>query len=141
MEAQKGETAQFQQLNIDALDEAHREILTRAISRVLSTDIALITFAQIIDGLPLDSVANDSSSGGPLPEHPVQDHTELCPGVLEKTHEFHRGFRPEILSFESRVSSIQVLSSPFSHQIWRAHLITEQVATTISSCIARLSGV
>lgn len=112
MEAHKSETAQFQQLNIDTLDKAHREMLTRAMSRALSTDIALITFAQIIDGLPLDSVANDSSSGSPLPEHPVQDYTELCPGVLGKTQEFHRGFRPEILSFECRVSSIQVLSSP-----------------------------
>jgi hypothetical protein len=104
MEARKDETAQFQHLNIDALDGAHQESLTRAIFRVLSTDIVQITFAQIIDGLPLSSVARDCSSGGPLQEHPVRDNNELCPGVLDKTQEFYRGFRPEILQFDSRVS-------------------------------------
>jgi len=112
-----------------------------AILRVLSTDNAQITFAQIIDGLPLGSVARDCSSGGPLQEHPVRDQNELCPGIMDKTQEFHRGFRPEILQFDSRVSSNQVFSPSLSHQFWRAHLMIEQVAPSISRCLAWISSV
>lgn len=91
-------------LSVDALDAAHRDALTKAISRVLSTKLAEMTYAQIVDGLPLESVARDGmdlESG-----HPFLDahHVELCPGVLERTREFRANFKAEKLEFNAKVS-------------------------------------
>lgn len=97
--------AQIRQLSINMLDGDHHDLFTRAISRVLSTEIAEQTYAQIIDGLPLTGVIYESG-GGSLPrDHPLHDvHHELCPGVLDKTRQFREEFDPQILSIDSRVS-------------------------------------
>ena len=97
------------QLSIADLDGKHRELLVRAITRILLTEIAETTYAQIIDGLPTGDVAYDarkepynSLEGG---VHPIDHaHNELCPGMLDKTREFRDGFRPEILRFNAEVS-------------------------------------
>lgn len=95
---------QFKRLSIDSLDDNHAELFTRAITRVLSTEIAEITYAQIIDGLPLSHVVNDTEGGGPPDGHPINKcHQELCPGVLVKTRQFREDFDPQILEFDSRV--------------------------------------
>ncbi|KAM0328054.1 hypothetical protein ACHAQA_005456 [Verticillium albo-atrum] len=106
MEPSESETTQFRQLTPDDLDEAHQALLTRAILRVLATDIAQSTFAQVIDGLPLASVVDDSSTGGTHPKHPVNRHTELCPGVWDQASEFRDEFRPEKLLFDSRLKKL-----------------------------------
>ncbi|KAK0628512.1 hypothetical protein B0T17DRAFT_461152, partial [Bombardia bombarda] len=73
-------------LSIAELDGDHRDVLARAITRVLSTDVAEISYAQIVDGLPLADVAYDSSTRAPAEGHPIKDvHKELCPGMLDKT--------------------------------------------------------
>lgn len=100
------EHVEIKQLSIDDLDDVHRSILVRAISRVISTDIAEETYAQILDGLPLADVADDSSSGD-LPDghHPLRDtHQELCSGTIEQIREFRASFQHESLRFDSRVS-------------------------------------
>ena len=47
----------FRKVSAASLEEQHRDIFVRAVSNVLSTEIAELTYAQIIDGLPLSSVA------------------------------------------------------------------------------------
>lgn len=73
----------------------HRGVFDRATLNVLSTELAKVTYAQIIDGFPLASVAQETAGNG-LPDwHPLFDtHKELCPGVLEKTEEFWAQFDP-----------------------------------------------
>lgn len=93
----------FRQLPISTLDDDHQKILKRSLSRILATEIAEITYAQIVDGLPLYLVAYDSDAP-PWGNHPIKSHPDLCPGVLEKTREFRDNFDPEILQFDSRVS-------------------------------------
>ncbi|KAK3903105.1 hypothetical protein C8A05DRAFT_43624 [Staphylotrichum tortipilum] len=87
------------QLPLADLDGAHYDLLVRAISRVLFTEIAEITYAQIIDGLPIADVADDT----PCPiygNHTIFEvHEELCPGMLDKAREFRAQFQPEIMTF------------------------------------------
>lgn len=87
------------------LGGAHHDALIRAISNVLSTEIAEETYAQIIDGLPLASVVQDTANGGLPDDHPIHDaHLDFCPGVLEKTREFRREFDISSLKIGSAVS-------------------------------------
>jgi hypothetical protein len=89
-------------------------LLVRAITRILSTDIAEETYAQIIDGLPISDVAFDRRVQFHK-HHPIlhQAHEELCPGMLDKAREFRDGFRPDILTFDSQVRRTQHIG-PFS---------------------------
>jgi hypothetical protein len=83
----------------------HYGALFRAISNVLSTELALFTFAQIIDGLPTADVAWDRRSmylGG---AHPIEQHEDICPGVLDRTRRFREDFDPRVLSFDPQVRS------------------------------------
>jgi hypothetical protein len=97
------EVVESRQLSITDLDGEHRQLLVRAITRVLSTPLAEITYAQIIDGLPIADVAYESRDQ-PYDGHPMEHaHEELCPGMLEKAREFRDGFQPEILTFNSEV--------------------------------------
>lgn len=84
----------------------HQDALTRAINNILNTDIAETTLAQIVDGLPLADVAQDSKSPHPPKGHPVYAHTELCAGVIEKTHELRQALNFGHLTFEAGVSSL-----------------------------------
>jgi len=97
-------TAGRNQLSIDILEASHREILIRALKRILDTYIAESTYAQIVDGLPLIDVFLDTTAGIVPSEHPIYEHTELCPGVLERTKDFRNQFDPNILKLDSRVS-------------------------------------
>ncbi|TVY65341.1 hypothetical protein Focb16_v016249 [Fusarium oxysporum f. sp. cubense] len=77
---------------LDQLEGVHFELLSRAVRNVLDTDIALITCAQIIDGLPVTDVAWDQYSSKYDPSHPINSHKELCPGALEKAKVFRTNF-------------------------------------------------
>jgi hypothetical protein len=74
--------AKFTKLSIASLQDRHRDILTRLIANVLSSPIAEVTYGQVIDGLPLSSVARDTHHGATCPGHPLLDeHFELSPAV------------------------------------------------------------
>lgn len=76
------------------LDAEHFESLRQCLVNLLSTQVAELTYAQIIDGMPRASVyAEDHWFRDGLP---VMEHEELCPGVLEKTRRFRSEF--DILS-------------------------------------------
>lgn len=59
-------------LSAPSLDEAHRDVLFRALDNFLATDLAMITYAQIIDGLPVGHVASDTRERRITTKHPVQ---------------------------------------------------------------------
>ncbi len=102
-----GEAAAARQLSLDDLEGEHRQLLVRAIARILSTELAKMTYAQVIDGLPTGDVAYDAIVA-PHNGHPIDHaHDQLCPGMLEKAREFRDGFQPEILFFDSQVSLTQ----------------------------------
>jgi hypothetical protein len=84
--------------------ERHRQILDRAIRNVLSTELAQFTYAQIIDGLPIADVAWDRRLPGIMGEHIINDHEILCPGALEKAHEYYKVWDPSSLKLDPEVS-------------------------------------
>lgn len=86
-----------------ALDHLHQQKFRRAVLNVLSTSIAEQTLAQIVDGLPLKDVALDKRFHQHRIEEPVFGHTELCPGVLEKTITLREVFEPLTLEVPSKV--------------------------------------
>ncbi len=50
------------------------------------------TFAQIVDGLPIADVAYQRRFHGLDNDHPIEDHAELCGGVMERTREIRTQF-------------------------------------------------
>lgn len=74
--------------NYEVLDTPHSEALERALRRILSTDVAEFTYAQIVDGLPTEESLHEFQS--PRPGHPVVGlgHRKLCDGALEKARKF-----------------------------------------------------
>jgi hypothetical protein len=83
----------------------HYTLFCRAVHNVFSTELALFTFAQIVDGLPTLNVAWDRRVPNiSVDDHPIQQHTELCPGVLEQTREIRQQFDLSILMFDPAVS-------------------------------------
>lgn len=82
------------------LDKEHRSVLIRAINNVLSTEEAILTYAQIIDGLPIAHVAWNKRVPGLYGEHPLEEHEELCPGAMDKAREVCPQRTTEMLSFD-----------------------------------------
>lgn len=87
-----------------ALDEAHLLAFSRAVTNVLSTELAESTFAQIVDGLPLWDVVYGLGHYGLDREEPVFKHRELCPGVIEKTRAFRADFDPRTFDIRAEVN-------------------------------------
>ncbi|KAK4645123.1 hypothetical protein QC761_311060 [Podospora bellae-mahoneyi] len=102
-------------LPVHALNDHHRHLLIRAISRVLATDIAKTTFAQILDGLPTSEVGDDCSDGELPDGHPLREkHRQLCPGVLDKVRQFRDSFQPETLEIDAELLHSYQTSPPGS---------------------------
>lgn len=98
------EVAKPKKLSVEDLDAHHCELFVRALCRVLATDLAKLTYAQIIDGLPLSDTVDDTVGGGLSNKHPLYDmHDELCDGVMERTEEMSDSFDPNVLKFDSQV--------------------------------------
>ena len=80
-------------------------MFTRAVSNVLSSPIAEVTYAQIIDGLPLSDAALDTYEGTVCPGHPLlAERIELSAGALERTRELRSTLDATILKFDLEVS-------------------------------------
>lgn len=78
-------------IGLDRLEGYHYDTLFLALRNVLNTNIALMTYAQIIDGLPTADVVWDRYSATYESSHPIINHKTLCEGALEKA----KGFRTE----------------------------------------------
>jgi hypothetical protein len=93
-----------------SLADKHLEAYSRALTNILSTDLAELTFAQLVDGLPLWDVVFGLSEYGLVEEEPVYNHRTLCPGVLEKTRAFRAAFEPGKLEMRVDVNTVRVTS-------------------------------
>jgi hypothetical protein len=67
------------------LDADHRDALYRAVKATLASNIAEITMAQLVDGLPRTDIAWEARGNFLIRGHPIEDHEQLCKGVLETT--------------------------------------------------------
>ncbi|KAG4278931.1 hypothetical protein FPRO04_06252 [Fusarium proliferatum] len=131
--------AGLRQLAMHTLDEPHQDTVRSAIARILDTDVAEITYAQIIDGLPLGEVAFESRGGMPHDDHPINHcHDKLCDGILNRTREFHRTFDPAVLQFDSRLLLTFQAASPGSRS-FNTRLI-EIIAIAVHQIAALLYG-
>ncbi|KAI1775497.1 hypothetical protein F4818DRAFT_441591 [Hypoxylon cercidicola] len=123
--------AKTMKLSVGALDSRHCELFVRALRRVLSTDDAKLTYAQIIDGLPLIDTVDDTVGGGLSYGHPLYDmHDKLCEGVMERTEEMSASFDPNVLKFDSRLLFAYQAASPGS-RAFRTRLI-EMIAVAVN---------
>jgi hypothetical protein len=111
----------------------HHKLLSRAISNVLSTELARFTLAQIIDGLPTADTAWDSRSPAVFGDHPIEEHPELCPGVMNRARDFIQQFDQSVLRFDAQV---QLNFHPLCCQ----ELLTAQGAPFLSTGICWLEG-
>ena len=96
------------------LPDAHLEAVNHALDKVLSTEVAEITYAQILDGLPLADVERDHWAWSSIcPSNPLQEkHQVLCPGVLEHLRYLRQEFDPEqFLTFSPKVCLQYPISS------------------------------
>ncbi|KAK7696690.1 hypothetical protein SLS64_014307 [Diaporthe eres] len=112
------------------LGQQHRDIFTRALSNVLSTPAAELAFAEIIDGAPLSQTPNEVRNGILPKDHPVRSqHTELCPGVLEKYRDIRTTLDIQVLQFDFQLLHGYHAASPGS-AAFKTRLI-EMVAVAI----------
>jgi hypothetical protein len=90
-------------LSVEVLDPEHHGILVHAIRHVLSTELAGLTMAQLVDGLPLASSGWDARGSLIIASRPLTKHETLCDGVMDQTKAFRAAFNPEVLQFDSAV--------------------------------------
>lgn len=83
-----------------ALDVPHQISFKQGIANILATELAELTFAQLINGLPLWDVAIDQSKNTHTAEEPVYKHKELCYGAMDKMRLLREKF--DILTMEIR---------------------------------------
>lgn len=86
---------------VELLDRSHYFSLQRAISNAVNTNLAVATYAQIIDGLPTEDVAWDRSRHQLEADHPLSDHVTLCPGVIDRLNSIKGDFQIGSLNFNS----------------------------------------
>ncbi|EJP66098.1 uncharacterized protein BBA_05069 [Beauveria bassiana ARSEF 2860] len=85
--------------NLDDVDEEHRNSFIKALLRILHTEIAELTYSEILDGIPTSASYFDfyyQQEG-----HPAISHTELCPDVLDRTRQLRDQINPTTLHFSS----------------------------------------
>lgn len=104
--ADESANIKFRKASISILDEPHRNSVALAISRVLSTEIAEATYAQIVHGLPLLEVLKDVYGDLICPDHPIYQtqHTQLKDSALDTARRFRDKFDPNTLQFDVPVS-------------------------------------
>lgn len=98
-------TQQPTKVPVETLDLDHYHPLVGAVRNVLSTQLAEITFAQLLDGLPLVNTVWGMRLRGSLlfREHPLIQHDRLCEGAMDNVRMFRDMFEPAILRFDSPV--------------------------------------
>ena len=88
------------------LDAPYQAILARAVSNVLSTEIAISTFAQIIDGLPTADVGWDRRHYHMDGDHPLDAHEDLCPGAMDTARKLSSQWTIEMLAFNPKLLKV-----------------------------------
>ena len=91
------------------LDVQHGDVLTRAVLRLLGTEIAVQTYSQIIDGVPLFGVARGQQKRLVPLAHPINSHVTLRPGVADIVKRFRAEFSMKTLKFDTKVNQARLL--------------------------------
>jgi hypothetical protein len=79
-------------------------VYDKALASVLATNDALITMAQLVDGLPLLEVARSAKGCWHItPTHPLEEHRTLCDGALEKAKAYRDTFNSSIITLPTQV--------------------------------------
>jgi hypothetical protein len=99
-------------ISAENLDTPHSVAFTRALGNILSTEIAQLTLAQILDGLPIADVAWDNMGTLNWLGHPVNSHKQLCEDALGELSEFQRQLKPTALKFDA----VYVLSISYEYK-------------------------
>lgn len=111
---------ELKKLSMEDLGNEHRRLLARAVDNVLSTDIAEVTYSQIVDGLPISDVEEDQYSGSVSDLHPIHTmHKELCVGAIDIARRFRDTFVLNTLQFNSRV---RTALGGLKGEQWQPHL-------------------
>lgn len=96
--------AHLHRISLENIESNRYNIFRSAFNRILNSETARQTYAQIIDGLPIADVAWDRRSPGIFGyEHPIEEHNELCPGAAEKTSAFIQEFDVNSLLFDPKL--------------------------------------
>lgn len=85
----------------EVLDQSHQIRFGRAIRNLLDSKAAEVTFAQLVDGLPLARFA--TATQGMRWEPSVLEHETLCPGVIERAKTFRDNLDPAGLDLPTEV--------------------------------------
>ncbi|KAK4457235.1 hypothetical protein QBC42DRAFT_236814 [Cladorrhinum samala] len=103
-----------QMSDLGVLNHGHASIFKSALSRLLATDLAEFTLAQIVDGLPTTASFSEFHHYFHDTNHPVfaLSHAELCPGVVEKTRRIINAFVPTSLVFKTELLTAFQSTSP-----------------------------
>ncbi|KAF5694160.1 hypothetical protein FDENT_1465 [Fusarium denticulatum] len=88
---------------LNVLGNEHQNMLERAVRNVLSTEVAELVYAQILDGLPTEKSLRDSSDF--VKDHPVHSlhHSDICPGYVDKAREFRDQFDLSQLQLDPKI--------------------------------------
>ena len=109
----------LKKLPLTQLPKRHRDVVAQAVSNVLATESAELTFAQIIEGVPLSEIEKDSYEGSLSYQHPLHtQHAELGPGVLETMQQLRRDFDGSNLSFTPKASPSEDIRDAQANQIY-----------------------
>ena len=90
-----GNTSKITLSNISA---EHLEAFETLLSSIFSTDLAQLTYSQIIDGLPVRDVWNAYAHR----RQDVEAHLEVCPESIEVWKAFRDSFQIQKLQFSSK---------------------------------------
>ncbi|KAI1349767.1 hypothetical protein F5Y01DRAFT_316440 [Xylaria sp. FL0043] len=121
--------SELTRISINLLDSYHYQAFATAIHRVLATDLALETYSQIIDGLPLSKVAWDRYSGRLDRRHPISLHTKLCTEAFEVAKSMRDQLDVRSFSFDPKLLQLFQSSTPRSRR-FQLRLL-ELVAVTL----------
>ncbi|KAF5670125.1 hypothetical protein FCIRC_9033 [Fusarium circinatum] len=94
----------------------HLSPFERALRRILETDIAEQTYAEVFDGLPLS--ASYLSFQFPQDGHPALEHEELLEGSRERVCEFRSSLDISSLLFETTLVEAFRKSAPRSKEFY-----------------------
>ncbi|CAP67156.1 uncharacterized protein PODANS_1_21720 [Podospora anserina S mat+] len=109
------------EVSIEVLDPEHYHALVKAIRNILSTELAELSIAQLIDGLPLMISVFESRGCLVGKGHPLLEHETLCDGALQQAKQLRDGFDPAVLSFSSKVCTLSRLRFETSVALFTHH--------------------
>jgi hypothetical protein len=127
---------QPQLASVQELSADHLAAFSQAISNILSTEIAELTFAQILDSLPLIDVYLDKYVFRLNYKHPLRNHKVLSPGVLEEIRQYRASFDSTVLQVNAQVSMRYTVQTPITMP---SELIPLIVDSSIPNCTSWVS--